>query len=455
MQAIGLDIGTTSVCGILVDAKTGETLRSITKKNDTFIKTENSFEKQQDPTALIAILEGILSELLSEAKDVKSIGITGQMHGIVYLDSCGNPVSPLTIWQDGRGDQPYKNGMTYAEYMQEKTGYQLATGYGAVTYFYDLKNGLVPKNAVTFCTIHDLAAMKLGGRTSPLLHPSDAASFGLYDLKNNCFDSKAITALCMNPDLFPEVGKDFEIIGCYKGIPVSTAIGDNQASVIGSVADLEHSVLVNVGTGSQISCTTDAPPTTNELDCRPLTSSQYLLAGSSLCGGRAYAMLERLFREIAEAVTETEVKSAYPAMDKLMANYQEQTSPLEVQTTFSGTRNEPSLRGAIANIGTENLTMGSLCDGFMNGMVQELFCMFSAMKPHIHKQKYVLVGSGNGLRYNLPLRKRFEKTFGITMIIPAGKEEAAFGASLFGMVATGVYKDLASAQKLIKYEETV
>ena len=81
------------------------------------------------------------------------------MHGIVYLDKNGEAVSPLTIWQDGRGDTPYKEGLTYAEWLSKKTGYKLATGFGGVTHFYNTVNGLVPENAVTFCTIHDLAVM--------------------------------------------------------------------------------------------------------------------------------------------------------------------------------------------------------------------------------------------------------------------------------------------------------
>lgn len=453
MKAIGLDIGTTSVCGILTDAKTGEILQVCTRPNDTFLPTEQPFQKQQDPIRLLAILEGILEELLATADRVVSIGITGQMHGIVYLNAKGDPVGPLTIWQDGRGDQPFCDGLTYAGYMQKKTGHPLATGYGAVTYFYDFKNGLVPETAVQFCTIHDLAAMKLGGRTTPLVHPSDAASLGLFDLKNNCYDTVAIATLGLDVSMFPAVADGFVSAGCYHDIPVSVAIGDNQASVIGSVADLEHSLLVNVGTGSQISATTDRPPNDSSLDCRPLTSGCFLLAGSSLCGGRAYAQLERLFREIAGTVTGTEVKSAYPAMDRLMADVMALPNPLSVQTTFSGTRNQPTLRGGITNIGTDNLTMAALCDGFMNGMVAELAECYTAMRPYLPTKKTILIGSGNGLRYNLPLRRRFEQAFGLPMMIPAGKEEAAFGAALFGMVAAGVYPDLAAAQKLIQYEE--
>ena len=73
-------------------------------------------------------------------------------------------MSPLTIWQDGRGDQVYKDGKTYAACLSELTGYPVATGYGAVTHFYNTVNGLVPSDAVTFCTIHDLAVMALTER---------------------------------------------------------------------------------------------------------------------------------------------------------------------------------------------------------------------------------------------------------------------------------------------------
>ena len=38
--------------------------------------------------------------------DIERIGVTGQMHGILYLDGEGNAVSPLYTWQDARGDAP-------------------------------------------------------------------------------------------------------------------------------------------------------------------------------------------------------------------------------------------------------------------------------------------------------------------------------------------------------------
>lgn len=451
MYSVGLDIGTTSVCGILVNTESGEIKKSVTMDNGAFIKTENEFEKIQDAGLLIGLAKEIF-EKLTEDVTPKSIGITGQMHGIVYLNDEGEILSPLKIWQDGRGDQPYKDGLSYAEYMSQVTGYPLATGYGAVTYFYDKVNGLVPPNTAEFCTIHDLLAMTLAGKKAPLIHSSDAASFGLFDLSKNTFDFGAIEKLGLDPSLFPEVRGDFATIGKFGDIPVSVAIGDNQASFLGSVADPEKAILINVGTGSQISCATDTIPDNKSIDCRPLLSNSYIMAGSSLCGGRSYALLEKLFREIAETVTGEKVKSAYPAMDKIMEDYKGE-KVLSVSTLFSGTRINPEKRGKIDNISTENLTMAALCDGFMWGMAEELYEMFSLMKPYTKNEKSIIIGSGNGIRYNAPLKARFEKLFGAKMVIPAGKEEAAFGAVLYSLVAADIKADLNDAAKLIKYIE--
>lgn len=451
MYSVGLDIGTTSVCGILVDIQSGEIKKSLTLDNDTFIQTENSFEKIQDAGKLISIAKRILEDLTKDVTPL-SIGITGQMHGIVYLSEEGEILSPLKIWQDGRGDEPYKNGLSYAEYMSEVTGYPLATGYGAVTFFYDSVNSLVPEKAAKFCTIHDLLAMTLGGRKAPLVHTSDAASFGLFNLSENRFDEKAIEKLGLNFNLFPEVCDGYTIVGKYGEIPVSAAIGDNQASFSGSVKRPENAILINVGTGSQISCFSQIVPQNKNVDCRPLLQKSYIMAGSSLCGGRSYALLEKLFREIAVAVTGDSVKSAYPAMDRVMEGYKSEKS-LKVSTLFDGTRQNPEKRGSIENISTENLTMAALCDGFMWGMVEELYGMFGEMKPYINTPKTLLVGSGNGIRNNAPLRRRFEEKFGLKMQIPKGKEEAAFGAILYSLVAAKIKTDFNEAAELINYIE--
>ena len=151
MKSIGLDIGTTTICGILMDAANGELIKKITLPNDSAIEGKTAFEKLQDPKKIEEKCQWIVETLASEAEDLVTIGVTGQMHGIVYLNQAGEAVSPLYSWQDGRGGQIYQDGKTYAETLSEQSGYRLATGFGAVTHYYNTQNQLIPNDAHSFC----------------------------------------------------------------------------------------------------------------------------------------------------------------------------------------------------------------------------------------------------------------------------------------------------------------
>lgn len=452
MRFMGLDIGTTSVCGVLIDTENPANTRAVTDKNAGFIQTGNAFEKRQDPAAILHTVDTIIAELSKDARP-DAIGLTGQMHGIVYVDKDASAVSPLFTWQDARGDLPFRDNKSYAAFLSEQTGCSLASGYGVVTHFYQVQNGLVPPQAVAFCTIHDLCAMRLTGRKTPLVHISDAASIGLFDLHKNAFDLEAAARIGLDKSFFPAVSAEETLIGATPdGVPVSVAVGDNQASVLGSVKDLEKSVLVNVGTGSQVSCVVDKPVKADGIECRPLVGGKYLLVGSSLCGGRAYAVAERFLRDVVTKIAGAAVENVYSAMDELMKDYEGTASPLAVETTFDGTRTDPAKRGTISGIGVDNFTTEAFLDGVMNGMVEELYAFFGKMKPFLPSTPAVLVGSGNGIRQNKPLAKRFEKAFGCPVRIPVRKEEAAYGAALFASVAAGFYRNIEEAQQMIEYE---
>ena len=114
MYAIGIDLGTTSVCGILIDSDTGEVMRSRTENSYAALKGTFPWESLQKPERIISLATEILEDLICE--NVAAIGVTGQMHGIVYFNCEGKSVSPLYTWQDGRGNQPYLD-TTYAKYL--------------------------------------------------------------------------------------------------------------------------------------------------------------------------------------------------------------------------------------------------------------------------------------------------------------------------------------------------
>ena len=425
MKAIGIDIGTTSICGVLVDCNDGKILKSVNKNSEAFISTGNEWEKIQDTDKIINMAVEIADSLVCD--DCACIGLTGQMHGIVYYDADGKAVSPLYTWQDGRGNQKYDDTQTYSEYLG------IPSGYGYVTDFYNSKNGIKTQNAVGYCTIHDYFAMVLTNRKTAILHASDAASFGDFDLNTNKFNHK----------FYGDITSEYAIMGEYKGIPVSVAIGDNQASVFGALPG-DDGILLNIGTGSQISVISDKIIAGENIEVRPYTDGKYLIVGAALCGGRAYAMLEQFFADIVYAATGTKM-SMYEVMSKMTAT---DGSHLHADTRFSGTRHNPTLTGAICNITTENFTPGEVKTAFLNGIINELYDMYGQMKV----KRSMLVGSGNGIRKNNALKEVAENTFGAKMKTPVHVEEAAFGSALFAMTATGKFGNAEQVKKIIRYE---
>ena len=121
MKSIGIDIGTTSISLVLAGFPDGTLIQAVTLPNNTFLPSARPWERLQDPAAILAKVYPALEGLLSAWGDVAAIGLTGQMHGILYLDRSGLAVSPLYTWQDGRGNLPdYDNGMSVCRCRSEE-----------------------------------------------------------------------------------------------------------------------------------------------------------------------------------------------------------------------------------------------------------------------------------------------------------------------------------------------
>ena len=121
---------------------------------------------------------------------------------------------------------------------------------------------------------------------------------------------------------------------------------------------------------------------------------------------------------------------------------------LHVDTRFAGTRVNPGLRGSITGIDEKNFTPGNIAKGVLEGMTEELYQMYRTMNVI----RTGIVGSGNGIRKNTKLVEVIENYFGEKLKIPAHREEAAYGAALFGLVACGKFRNGAEVQRLICYE---
>lgn len=426
MKTLGIDIGTTTISAVVVDMDTQKVEKSYTISNNSFLATSHVWEKLQNPAVIIAKAKNLVDSILEEYTEIERIGMTGQMHGIVYLDKEGSAISPLYTWQDRRCDEKCFDGKCISQIIEEKTGKTVPTGYGLATHIYNLKVGSVPQNAVQICTIMDYLGMVLTGEKRPLVHSSNAASLGFYDAEAGGFVKEDLERLGVDIGILPTVTEYFTFLGEYRGRLVSVAIGDNQASFLGAVHDMENTVLVNIGTGGQISVLSDHCFMAENIEARPFTKGKYLLAGSSLCGGRAYATLEKFFKIYAQAMGVTETNH-YAVMGKLLET-REETERLIVDTRFSGTRSDPDHRGSIEAISTENFTPAALIYGVLDGMVQELYEMYQIITSETDQKKSKVIASGNGIRKNLWLQKIVNEKFCMQVQLAEYEEEAAVGA---------------------------
>jgi Sugar (pentulose and hexulose) kinases len=450
---IGLDIGTTSICGAALELPGGRLLRSVTRPNNAWLQADG-VRAEQDPERIMTVVREILQELTAQYPDAAGIGIAGQMHGILYVDRSGKAVSPLYTWQDRRGLEPADDRGTYVEWLARETGRPLAAGFGLVTHAVLARQGNVPDQAAALCTIADYAAMRLGGGSVPVMDPSMAASIGFYDVEHGRFDTQALNAVGLGEQMLPRAVSSATRVGATdRGIPVFHAIGDNQASFLGSVRDPEQSVLINIGTGGQMTAYTGRYCAAQGLDTRPFPGGGYLIVGASLSGGKSYAMLETFFRSVLEWFGDVkDVPPLYGKMEELLDRFLPMKSPLRVSTRFYGTRTEPELTGSIGGIGPDNFTPAHLAAGFLEGMAEELFDFYKRLPDAMRGRMRRLVGSGNAIRHNRHLRRICEERFGLPLSIPRIAEEASVGAALHAAVGLGVVKDHRSAGQCLAYD---
>lgn len=427
MITLGLDIGTTTISAVAV--KDGQVLASETLPNDSALSGRD-WERMQDPHRILLLSQQVIAPLLKRFPQAQRIGVTGQQHGILYLDKSGKPVSPLYTWQDQRGHQLAEDGNTYSEQLEKLTGYFVPAGYGMATHYYNLKNGLVPAEAAVLCTIQDFAAMTLAGRTAATTDASDAASFGLFDLKKNRFDLDAVKAAGINAAILPHLACDPCLGTGAFGVPVYRAIGDNQASFLGATGGQTQCMLLNVGTGSQFSVHVPNYIVCDGLETRPFPTGGYLLVGAALCGGRSWALLERFFRDTVQIVTGHTIENCYQAMSLALDRAVQDTSPPVITPLFQGTRSDPTIRGTIAELSPDNFTPLAFMEGMLRGMAEELRKMYE-LYLSAGGSPLPLYGSGNGLRQNRHLRTAMEKAFSMPLHLAVNNEEAACGAALF------------------------
>ncbi|WP_342566167.1 FGGY family carbohydrate kinase [Paenibacillus sp. FSL R7-0345] len=456
MKFIGLDIGTTSITGLVYSLEHKIVLCSITEESDARISgRQEEWEKLQDPEVICKVIGRILEELLQTEDDIMGIGLTGQMHGILYTGDIGHAVSPLYTWQDGRAGLPWDGDITYAQKLSGLTGYSVPPGYGLAAHYYNLQQGLVPASAVSFCTIADFVALQLTGGTTPVVDATQAAAIGCYSFSMGDFDYDAIEQAGIETGMLPVVVPSGTLAGhTPDGLPVYCSLGDNQASFLGSVPSPEQSVLINIGTGSQLSALLpDGEYDIEGMEMRPFPGGGRLAVGAALSGGKSYALLEQFYRDVIRKFTGEEPGEIYSFMERLLDNSVPSPQSLTVNTQFLGTRTHPELRGSIGQISLDNFTPANLAHGFLQGMADELYAYYEALTRVTGNVYTFIIGSGNALRLNNVLCGKVRTVFGLPFAFSLSIEEAAVGAALCAAAGNGCIPSFREAGQYIGLDQ--
>lgn len=118
MYLLGIDIGSSSVKVCLLNSQTGEAVASaFSPKVEMEIIAEQQGWAEQHPEIwwknLVAATQEVLTNSLVSNQDIKAIGISYQMHGLVCLDKDGQVLRPSIIWCDSRavhyGNKAFEN----------------------------------------------------------------------------------------------------------------------------------------------------------------------------------------------------------------------------------------------------------------------------------------------------------------------------------------------------------
>lgn len=439
---LGIDIGTTKVAAALVNGATREVVATASLAHESDTTKTPIGRSEQKVLSILSTLDACIAELPVHTRGhVIGIGMTGQMHGIALWNPATAEFSNLVTWQDQRC---VEHG--FIEKLRTQTGeHRLQTGYGgaSLAWFVEHEPSLV-KGYARAGTIHDLIAALVTGSEEVCTDPSDAASWGFFDISRGMWNTVGARKAHIRPEMLPSVrpagtrlgGLSAEYArrwGIPEGIPVGVPLGDNQASLFGSLTDPTRQIALTIGTGAQLSVVVpslpEALPTESErFEFRPYIGDTFIAVAASLSGGRVLATLGRALHDFIGQLGVAPV----PSLHEIQSAMHEQgmhviDTAVRANPSFSGERFDPSLRGSFTNLSFDTFTIGditaALCRGLVEGLRDSLPSGYLAGRTEV-------VGSGNAIQRSPLMQRTIEQAFSCKLVLSDGAETTACGAAL-------------------------
>jgi len=255
-----IDQGTTSSRCIIFDAK-GQIVAVDQKEHKQIFPRPGWVEHDaaQIWTNVQKVTKGALSKAGIKHKHLAAVGITNQRETTVLWDrATGKPVHNAIVWQDTRTDRLVRElgGEAGQERFREQCGLPLATYFSGpkIRWLLDNVSGLrarAERGEVLFGTMDSWLIWNLTGRH--VTDVTNASRTMLMNLATLDWDQGLLDAIGVPRAMLPEIRSSAEVYGegrgVLKGVPVASALGDQQAALFGQTCFAVGEGKCTYGTG--------------------------------------------------------------------------------------------------------------------------------------------------------------------------------------------------------------
>jgi xylulokinase len=297
---IGLDVGTGGARAVAVDAATGAVLAEAAEPYP--ISTPRPGWSEQDPEDWWRAGRAVLRAVARDARQpVAGLGLTGQMHGSVFLDAADRVIRPALLWNDQRTERQ-------AAEIAERLGPRevvAATGNPALTGFQAPKVlWLREQEPDAYARVRalllpkDFVRLRLTGERAT--DASDASGTLLLDVARRRWSDRVLEALEIPREWLPSVHEGTEQAGALRaevaeelglpaGLPVAAGGGDNAAAAVGAGVASPGALSASIGTSGVLFGPTDGfvpdPSGRVHAFCHALPGAFHLMAVTLAAGG--------------------------------------------------------------------------------------------------------------------------------------------------------------------------
>ena len=432
---VGLDVGTTGVKALAI-SPTGEVLRRAEREYP--LATPQPGWAEQDPEDWRRAAEEALEAL--GADELAGIGLTGQMHGLVALDSGERVLRPAILWNDQRTAvecREIEERIGLARLL-ELTGNRALPGFTAPKLLWLRTNEPETYERIAHVLLpKDYVRQALTGERATDV--ADASGTLLFDVARRRWSDEVLDALEL-PEAWlpPALESPSRSAETRAGVPVAAGAGDQAAGALGVGVTAPGPVSVVLGTSGVVFATLPGAVTDDEgrahVFCHAVPGAWHAMgvmlsaAGALRWFRDALAPGEPYEKLVAEA------ESWAPGAEGLL-----------FLPYLAGERTphaDPDARGAFTGLSHRH-DRGALVRAVLEGVAYGLRDSLEVLRALGCRLDVGRV-SGGGARSGLWLRI-VASVLGLPLERTVAEEGAAYGAALLGGVAGGAFADVHEA----------